>query len=81
MQIAWIQKYRLDRNAMFRTKFLPEYLKQGAFFWTWVANKVIAHPTRAIGSTGSLAASTNRTVSRTEAPLALAVLATERKAA
>ena len=44
-------------------------------------NKVIAHPTRAIGSTGSLAASTKRTVLRTEAPLAFAVLTTERKAA
>ena len=44
-------------------------------------NLVIAHPTRTIGSTGSLAASTKRTVSRTEAPLAFAVLTTERKAA
>ena len=42
---------------------------------------VIAHPTRTIGSTGSLTASTKRTMSRTEAPLAFAVLTTERKAA
>ena len=42
---------------------------------------VIAHPTRMIGCTGSLAASTKRTVSRTEAPLAFAVMTTERKAA
>ena len=42
---------------------------------------VIAHPTRVIGSTGVLAASTRRTVSSTDAPLAFAVLTTERKAA
>ena len=42
---------------------------------------VIAHPTLAKVSSGRLADSTNRRVSRTEAPLALAVLTTERKAA
>ena len=42
---------------------------------------VIAHPTPAIGSAGSLTASTKRMVSNTEARLAFAVLTTERKAA
>ncbi len=42
---------------------------------------VIAHPTSASGSTGSLAASTKRRMSSTEARFALAVLTTERKAA
>ncbi len=42
---------------------------------------VIAHPTPAIGPAGSLAASTKRMVSNTEARLAFAVLTTERKAA
>ena len=42
---------------------------------------VIAHPTPARTSTGRLADSTNRTVSSTEARLALAVLTTDRKAA
>ena len=42
---------------------------------------VIAHPTPAIGSTGSLTESTNRMVSNTDARLAFAVLTTERKAA
>jgi len=42
---------------------------------------VIAHPTSASGSAGSLAASTKRSTSSTEARLALAVLTTERKAA
>ena len=43
--------------------------------------EVIAHPTPAIGSAGSLTASTKRMVSNTEARLAFAVLTTERKAA
>lgn len=42
---------------------------------------VIAHPTLAMCSTGSLVDSTNRKVSSTEAPLTFAVLTTERKAA
>ena len=42
---------------------------------------VIAHPTPAIDSAGSLTASTKRMVSNTEARLAFAVLTTERKAA
>ena len=45
------------------------------------SHEVIAHPTLAKVSSGRLADSTNRRVSRTEAPLALAVLTTERKAA
>ena len=46
-----------------------------------IKNMVIAHPTPAIGSAGSLTASTKRMVSNTEARLAFAVLTTERKAA
>jgi peptidoglycan/LPS O-acetylase OafA/YrhL len=42
---------------------------------------VIAHPTPAKSSSVRLVDSTNRTVSRTDAPLAFAVLTTERKAA
>jgi hypothetical protein len=42
---------------------------------------VITHLVSAIASMGRLADSTNRTVSSTEAPLAFAVLTTERKAA
>ena len=42
---------------------------------------VIAHPTPARAFPDCLADSTNRTVSRIEAPFALAVLTTERKAA
>ena len=45
------------------------------------SSQVIAHPTPARTSTGRLADSTNRTVSSTEARLALAVLTTDRKAA
>ena len=44
-------------------------------------NSVIAHPTLAMCSTGSLVDRTNRKVSSTEAPLTFAVLTTERKAA
>src|SRR5208283_324412 len=43
--------------------------------------RVIAHPAPASASPGRLVDSTNRTVSSTEAPFALAVLTTERKAA
>jgi hypothetical protein len=46
-----------------------------------VGNRVIAHPAPASVSPGRLADITNRTVSRTEARLAFAVLTTERKAA
>ena len=46
-----------------------------------VSDFVIAHPTPAIGSAGSLTASTKRMVSNTEARLAFAVLTTGRKAA
>jgi len=53
----------------------------GEAFTSAVRISVIAHPTRVIGSTGVLAASTRRTVSSTDAPLAFAVLTTERKAA
>ena len=42
---------------------------------------VIAHPTATRGARALGADSTDRTVSRTDAPLALAVLTTERKAA
>jgi hypothetical protein len=43
--------------------------------------EVNVHPAGARTSSGRLAESTNRTVSSTEAPLAMAVLTTERKAA
>jgi hypothetical protein len=43
--------------------------------------EVIVHSTGARTSSGRLAESTNRTVSSTEAPLDMAVLTTERKAA
>ena len=60
---------------------IPEAAVDDALFVRGARSIVIAHPTRVIGSTGVLAASTRRTVSSTDAPLAFAVLTTERKAA
>jgi hypothetical protein len=81
--LAWPTLYQslLTLLLLIVLTALEEILVGAIHHRTVIESLVIAHPALGSSSTAVLADRTKRTVSRTEAPFAFAVLTTERKAA